>query len=145
MDKLSDLVIYIDNIPYTIPPAGYLMDNLNGFKCTILVGGSGSCVLDVCDDTVYVLGDTFIRNYYTVLNFTSFEIGFAPTAFPPNIENLSDPTKTGLSTGWIIVIVLAVAIAIFFAMFMLKKKGKCCFRQRTVSETSDSEALNLYK
>jgi hypothetical protein len=85
-------VIYIDNIAYTIPPSGYLMDNLNGKKCTILVGGSGGCALDICTETVYVLGDTFIRNYYTVLNFSSNEIGFAPTAFPPNIENLNDPT-----------------------------------------------------
>ncbi len=125
---LSDLVIYIDNIPYTIPPAGYLMDNLNGFRCTILVGGSGGCSELFCKDTFYILGDTFIRNYYTVLNFNSYEIGFAQSAFPLNIENPNDPTKTGLSTGVIIYIVIAVVVPIVLAIYFLKKKGKCCFR-----------------
>ncbi len=143
--QLSDIVIYIDGIAYTIPPSGYMMDDLNLVQCTILVGSLAD------SEGFWVLGDTFIRNYYASFNYTAFTVSLAPTAFPPTIQPYTPPspnTPTGLSTGGIIIIsVVAVAIAVAISLIticILKKKGKCCFRQRTPSETSDSLAQNLY-
>jgi len=37
VDDLEDIVIKIDSTSYSIPPSGYLMENLGGIKCSILV------------------------------------------------------------------------------------------------------------
>ena len=63
VDDLQDIVIKIDSTSYSIPPSGYLMDNLNGIKCSILV----SSIKD--SEGIYVLGDTFIRNFYSSFNY----------------------------------------------------------------------------
>jgi Eukaryotic aspartyl protease len=63
VEKLDDIIIYIDNFSYSIPPSGYLMDGLSGIKCSILVSSIQN------KEGIYVLGDTFIRNFYSSFNY----------------------------------------------------------------------------
>ena len=134
VSMLSDIVITIDYTQYPIPPSGY-MENAND-KCQILVseGPTG----------FWVLGDTFIRNYYATFNYTGFTVTLAPTAFPQVIQPLvptPTPTPTPsqtttLSTTAIVLIsagsvLVAIMVGVLIAFCL--KKG--CFKPRTNSLT----------
>lgn len=60
---LKDLVIQIDNQNYTIPPSGYLLDHMSGTRCGIAISS--------IDYNLYILGDTFMRNFYTSFDFST--------------------------------------------------------------------------
>ena len=64
--ELLDLVIQIDGINYSVPPSGYLLDvsNNNNASCILMV----SALADSYG--LVLLGDTFIRNFYTVFNYS---------------------------------------------------------------------------
>ena len=87
---LSDIVITIDDTQYPIPPSGYMMDADD--MCQILVN-AGPFVKDY-----WVLGATFIRNYYATFNYTGFTVTFAPTAFPQVIQPTPTPAPTPTPT-----------------------------------------------
>jgi hypothetical protein len=72
----SNLTVQIDQWVYPIPPAGYLMDNLNGYSCVMMVAASGF--------PLYILGDTFLRNYFVAFNYTApYSLSLAPSVYSP--------------------------------------------------------------
>jgi hypothetical protein len=60
---LSPVHIQLDYVVYTIPPAGYLVENLLGHKCTVAVTSTGS------DFSPFIFGDTFMRNFYVTFDY----------------------------------------------------------------------------
>ena len=60
--QLQNITVKLDNTNYTIPPTGYVEDTTDGKKCQVMVGTGGP-------SGTWVLGDTFIRNFYVSLNY----------------------------------------------------------------------------
>jgi len=70
-DQLEDLSFTIDDTVYTIPPKGYLTTGANETGCYAMV----SYLPDSQD--MYILGDTFIRNFYPIFNYDDFTVTLA--------------------------------------------------------------------
>jgi len=67
-------VVLSDTLTITMQPKDYLLDRYdNGARCLgILPTGS------VFAGGLFIVGDTFMENYYTVFDCTNGQIGFAP-------------------------------------------------------------------
>jgi hypothetical protein len=70
MDDFKNITIAIDGVTYVIPPAGYFIPNAKGQLCLIGIGSQNSFY-------GVTLGTTFMRNFFTALNFTGQSISFA--------------------------------------------------------------------
>ena len=82
---LDDLVIQIDGTDYSIPSYGYLLENFDGHECAVAVSYLGFL------GDQYVLGDTFIRNFYTSFNYEDMTVSFGrnsdgPVSFEPTLN-----------------------------------------------------------
>ena len=96
--------------------------NNTSAKCVIMVGA----ILDSYG--VVLLGDTFIRNYYTVFNYSApYSVSFAQSAYLPTLA--ATPTDTTTMAWWLILIIVvgSVALVTIPTVLILKKKGACCF------------------
>jgi hypothetical protein len=119
-------VILIDNNSYSIPPSGYLLD--------VFGNPNASCVLGVgaIPDSygVILLGDTFIRNFYTVFNYSvPYSVSFAATAYAPTLAYPSTPTEGPTIPIWAIALISVSVFALFLigALVAAKKNNCCCF------------------
>lgn len=66
-----------------------MVDNFTLFsQCSILVGSLSD------SSEKWVLGDTFIRNFFASFNYTGFTVSLAPTTIPPTIASAPTPTPT---------------------------------------------------
>jgi len=73
---LPDLLIRIDGIQYTIPPSAYVLQ--------VSMMGESVCELGIMAmdlppswGDVMILGDTFIKTYYTHFDIANNQVGFA--------------------------------------------------------------------
>jgi len=62
----------------TISPAGYLLNNTLNYKCLIAIANSGS------NSSPYIMGDTFMRNYYTTFDYKKKQVSFAVSSNAPD-------------------------------------------------------------
>ena len=76
-DQLSPLTIKLSDYNYVIPPRGFLLDNYNGHTCAIAV----SYVQDSYN--MYILGDPFIRRFYTTFDYGNNKIMLAVNVNAP--------------------------------------------------------------
>lgn len=85
-------------------------DKVYDEKCIIPISSTG-------DNSIAMLGDTFMRNYYTVFDFKNNEVKMAPNAVNAwsNTENL---IVRRLSGGTIFLIVLACLVFISAICFI---------------------------
>lgn len=89
--ELQPLTIRLNNNNFIIPPEGYLLEDKFEHRCVIAV----SYISDATE--LYILGDTFLRNFYTVLNFDDYTVAFAVSS------NAAPGTKIEpVLSGWII-------------------------------------------
>ena len=100
--ELKDLVIKLDNTSYTVPAYGYLVEDFNGAQCAIAVS-----YLGILQDS-YVLGDTFIKNFYATFNYQNMTVGLAqnsdgPTTYLPILVWYA---WLGISIAGLVVIIL---------------------------------------
>jgi hypothetical protein len=70
IDTLPNLIFTIGGIKFTLEPVDYIIPD--GPIC--LVGIMG---LDVTSDPLWILGDVFMRKYYTVFDYGAERMGFA--------------------------------------------------------------------
>jgi len=119
-------VISIDNYYYSIPPSGYLLDVFNN--------PNASCVLGVgaLPDSygVILLGDTFIRNFYTVFNYSvPYSVSFASTAYSPTLALPTTPAEGTTIPVWAIALIAVTVFALFLigTLIAAKKNNCCCF------------------
>lgn len=99
-----------------------------------------------------LLGDTFIRNFYTVFNYSApYSVSLAKTAFPPTLlpSPAVAPTIESL-TWWETTIIVIVSVIILSVLLVCKLKKKqicfCCYGKEEVPNTiySQSESEPLY-
>lgn len=64
--RLSSLQIALDQSTYTVPAYAYLAAGFNGHKCALTISYIDSFLNDR-----YILGDTFIKNYYMTFDYSS--------------------------------------------------------------------------
>lgn len=97
---LEDLVISLDGTQYRVPPYGYLIEGYGGVNCSIAVS-----YLGILQDS-YVLGDTFIKNFYASFNYANKTIGLAQNSNGPvtYLPILPWGAWVGISLGGILVI-----------------------------------------
>ncbi|KAI6035690.1 Asp-domain-containing protein [Pisolithus marmoratus] len=72
VSSLPDLVFYLDGKPYPLNSSYYILD-VQG-SCISLIAGVGT---NLPDSIPWILGDAFLRRYYTVFDFGRDAVGFA--------------------------------------------------------------------
>ena len=136
--SLQDLRITLDQTVYSVPAYGYLIEGAGGANCSIQVS-----YLGILADS-YVLGDTFIKNFYASFNYANKTIGLAensngPVSFLPP---LTWGAWLGISLGGLMTIILIIV-----GIFYLKGRGKNSQpNQPEASEalvTEEEEDLNV--
>ena len=121
---MKDLEITLQENHYTIPPAGYTFSRGNLFqrKCTVAVSYTDS------SGGVYILGDTFLRNFVTEFDYSSLEMRLTINKYAPDgvkIEYKMSGWKIfGIITGCIIGVVLIILVIYCCVKSCKKKKAK---------------------
>ena len=115
---------------FTIPPEGYVINDSElgtGYACVIAV----SFLAD--SQGMYILGDTFLRNFYTTFNFGKDSVEFAISANAPagvKIETFISPMViAAICIGSILILALLIACCL------------CCKRKRAAKRRTNSRDL----
>jgi len=111
---MGSLNFTIDALNYTIPPDGYLVSGIYGTSCGVTV------VKSETNDTIF--GAPFLRNFFTVIDYSNNQILLAPTSYTPKLYNLHK---------WISVSVgmLCLILYILFLTFLYIWRNR---RQRSI-------------
>jgi len=78
-NTLPSLTVTLSGNQFIIPPAIYVLKS--GGQCAPLIQGE-------LGSTLWILGDTFIRGYYTVFNRGTNKVGFAKLASGTNVASI---------------------------------------------------------
>ena len=89
---------------------------MEGTKCGVGVMAVNS--------NLYILGDTFMRNFYTSFDFQQLTVSMAPTSNPPTTTHRMDTYKI---LGIVFICVAGLAALGGVATCVYKKK--CCFQK----------------
>ena len=122
--ELQPLTIRLENTNFVIPPAGYLLENTMNHQCVIAV----SYISDGRE--MYILGETFLRNFYAVFDYTTNKVQLA--------VNANAPVGTKIHTvksGWVI---FAYTMAATLALLIMCI-GTFCFITRCCCRKKISE------
>ena len=79
---------------------------------------------------VILLGDTFIRNFYTVFNYSApYSVSFAATTYSPTLALPNTPAEETNIPVWAIALIAVTVFALFLigALVAAKKNNCCCF------------------
>ena len=106
--RMKPLMIQLQENHYTLPPEAYSYSKSNIFmkKCTIAVSYTDS------SGGVYILGDTFLRNFVTTFDFANGEMLLTQNKYAPTgvsiVYKMSGWKLFGIIAGVIIVVLLLV-------------------------------------
>lgn len=75
IDSLPDIVFTINGVQYPVPPSAYILQS-NG----ICSSGFEGMDISTSSGDLWILGDVFIRQYFTVFDRGNNQIGLAPVA-----------------------------------------------------------------
>ena len=112
---LEPLTVVLGNNHYTIPPEGYTF-NLQGDTCTIAVS--------YLSDTqgMYILGDTFMRNFVTTFDNHNKELRLAVNVNAPAGTSIEFKFSGGQIFGLIMGSLLVVGLIAGAIYMCIKKK-----------------------
>ena len=125
--KLSNIDIRLGNVVMTIPPVGYLVDGLLGFACVLAISDAGS------NNSPYVFGDTFMRNFYVTFNYDTEYVSFAVSSNAPSGVSI----KKVLGLWEIISIVAGSLVAVIIIISLV------CYCQRRKKATQIGRGDNI--
>jgi hypothetical protein len=103
----------------TIPPAGYLVDNLMGVACVLAIADVGS------DNTFYVFGDTFMRNFYITFDYYTNDVSFGVSSNAPSGVSIKK-----VISAWGIVFVTIGCLLIVVLTILLVRNRLCKRKNR---------------
>ena len=112
---MSSLSFQLGSTLYTIPPLGYIVPNVLDAKCVVQISHISE------NNDLVILGDTFMRNFYTTFNFREETIGMAVNA-SANYAGIEIGGK--LSFSVVLVICTLVLIAILTTLYCAIKHFK---------------------
>lgn len=120
-------MIELDGVKYNVPSYGYLVEGFNGHTCGVAVS-----YLGILQDS-YVLGDTFIKNFYATFNYQDNTVGLAQNANGPvtYLPLLPWYSWMFIALGGLLLIVLIVA-----GVFYVRGRGKAA--NKAVPITSEA-------
>ena len=93
----------------------------------------------------WILGDTFIRNFFTGFDYAALTVSFAPSAFaPPAIIWIPPPVGLSMATiTWIVGSLVVLPLVIVAIISILKQKDRCF--KRKGPEANELLAQNAYE
>jgi len=114
--NMKNLTITLDSIEYNIPPLGYMLTPGPNYaeKCIVPIASAPD------SEGIAMLGDTFMRNYYTVFNFSKNTVQMAPN----KANAWADPNwapSSGLGTMVIILIVVGSLVFLILLIVLIYK------------------------
>lgn len=129
--SLPTITFTIDSTQYSIDSSSY--QNQADGQCEVYLFPS--------NQTFWVLGQIFLRNYYSVWNYTGPSMGFAPARIAPS--GSSGGSGSNFSKSWIIAVVVIVALLVaggaIAILYMVYKKRS----MRSSSESSRDSMISL--
>jgi hypothetical protein len=125
-DKMQPITFYLDSNEYVIQPQGYTLSNgdLDGHSCAIAVS------YDSDSSGMYILGDTFLRNFVSSYNYKKKTLGLAVNAHAP-AGTAAIAHMGGFTIVWIIIACIVFAFLLFKCFKAYKR------RQRVRKESLD--------
>ena len=120
---LSPLKIQLEDNYYTLPAASYMFDRGNIYqkKCTIGISYTDST------SGVYILGDTFLRNFVTTFDYNNSEMELVINVNAPDGVEI----MYKMSTWKIFMIVLGCLVALALLIWMVICCCKKCRKNKT--------------
>jgi hypothetical protein len=108
---LPDLAFVINGKAYYVPPSVYVLSD----------GSCGFSSADLSKTGIsWILGDSFMRNFYTVFDLDNAQVGFAKLKGNSS-SRIADPPHKKLSVLAIIGISLGSVIALFLLIWIVKR------------------------
>jgi len=86
--NLPTLSINFNGVTFTLPPSKYVLSINN--QCQLGISSANS--------NLWIFGDTFIRNYYTIFDKGNQQVGFAQLATNPPASHATPITLTNVAT-----------------------------------------------
>jgi hypothetical protein len=98
--------IFGSNVKYEVTPESYM--NSSPGQCAIMIQGGQT--------QFYIMGDTFLRNYYTVFDAAGLRVGFTPS------KTSTAKISTFFPTWGIVLIVLACVLVLGIGGYLIYKR-----------------------
>jgi hypothetical protein len=110
INSLPNLVFYFGDATFQIPPSSYTIQKdgnlLENGNCALGISSMNSDAISLTNPII--LGDVFLKNYYTYYNADDNTVGFSlpnPTSSPN-----TNPNPTSSPIPWIIIILVIVIV-----------------------------------
>lgn len=110
------MTIRLDNVKYTIPPEGYLIENTLGHLCVVGI----SPISD--SQGMYILGDVFLRNFYTTFDFGSNDLRLAINANAAQEVYIETVLSGWAIFGIILACLVGLSLIILLVLCIIKKQ-----------------------
>lgn len=127
---LENLTIFLNYNEYVITPAGYTLSNgdLDGHACSIAVSYSAD------SQGLYILGDTFLRNFVSTYDYKKKAVRLAVSSYaPPGTSAVAHDNPME------IIFIAVGALIGLIVLFCICKN--CCFKKKKNKSSVDKDRL----